>query len=315
MHIQSTPLDTVTTRISDCLKSNSITTSYHNARVDCLTDCLLRFSIQLWQGSDSSTTIIEIQRKQGCCIKMQRVRALVAEAAQHGNVDVSESSADNACSVVQRLMKNTALPTPVDSDCFGSAMAISQRMLESKRCDENRMGLESLCALTDSTKVIAAEAQKASNTLLSDAHLQGLLEKYFVQVKLSGSSDQEDDTMDYEHGQFSGCCHILALRLLANVLESVATDSVKIDLTSSFWTTVLNALYYNANVASSRPLEACLSIKSLRLLQALEPSCLSLAPSEQGLHKVLTTAQQFGRQHNHLLEVESKRLIGQLEGN
>merc|ERR1712130_1022852 len=101
--------------------------------------------------------IIEIQRKQGCCIEMQRIRAVIAEAAQSGNVEVKENSAESACSVVQKLMNTTALPTPVDEDCVGSALAIGQRMLESKRLDENRMGLESLCTLTDSSKVVAAD--------------------------------------------------------------------------------------------------------------------------------------------------------------
>jgi hypothetical protein len=315
VHLHSIPLQTVASRISDVLKSKSITSSYQNARVDCLTESLLKFSIQLWQGSDSSTVIIEIQRRQGCCIEMRSARALVVEAAQNGHTKAKES-ATSANSVVQMLMSQTSLPVHVEEDCFGSALGISLRMLESKRLDENRMGLESLCTLTDSSRVVAGDAEKAASTILSDSHLQGLLEKYFVQMKLShkGStgSDYDDDTMDYEDGQFVGCCHILSLRLLSNVLELADTVHAKIDLTSMFWQTVLHALYYNANIASSRPLEASLSIKSLRLLQTLEPSTFNLAPSERHLHEVLMTAHQFGRQHNRSLEVESKRLMGRL---
>jgi len=282
--------------------------------VDCLTETLLKFSIQLWQGSGSSTVIIEMQRRQGCCIEMQSVRGLVIEAAQNGHSQAKKPQSDAVNTVVQMLMKQTSLPSPMQEDCFGSALGIGLRMLGSKRLDENRMGLESLCSLTNPSRVLAEEAEKAACSILSDNQLQGLLEKYFMQMKLSkqGSvgSDYDDDTMDYEDGQFVGCCHILALRLLSNVLELTDTVHSKIDLSSPFWQTVLQALYYNANVAASRPLEASLSIKSLRFLQTLEPSILSAASGERHLQEVLANAHQFGRQHNRSLEVESERLMG-----
>ena len=83
------------------------------------------------------------------------------------------------------------------------------------------------------------------------------------------------------------------------------------DLTSLFWSTVLQALYYNLEVAAHRPLEASLSAKCLRLLQSLEPHLQVLAKIH--LLSSLESANQYGKAHSLSLEQESEQLMGRLE--
>jgi len=254
---------------------------------------------------------------------MQDIRALIFEAAHsEGRPQERErrpSSERGAArnEVLQMLASGTAASAAVGDEApFASAMGIARRLMESKRTDENRLGLESLCDLSDSSKSLDADAKRTAVAVLADAHLLGLVEKYLGRMGLSKSPGDDDDaTMSYEDGNFSGCCHILALRLLANVLDSAGPEgrAKMVNPTSTFWRKSVEAFYYNLSVAPSRPLEASMSIKSLRLLQATDPSSLDLAPRDRELLRgCLRTAHRHGRLHFADLEAESELLIEHL---
>jgi hypothetical protein len=138
-------------------------------------------------------------------------------------------------------------------------------------------------------------------------------------TKEEDDNDNDDDavTMEYEGGQFFGSLHLLSLKVLSQSLESAAynqsSNQIPIDLSSFFWQTILQALYYNLQVASRRPLKASVSIRCLRLLQTVEPSTLKLVPSQSRLHEFLSSARQYGRDHSRSLEQETEQLMGRLE--
>jgi hypothetical protein len=328
--IENLTLDTVTARVSSFMKTQSITCSYHSdsGRVDCLTEGLLKFVVQLWQGGAGANNaiIMEVQRRQGCCIEMQGVRNKVIHAILSGeSIQPNTKQPQTTCEFLQTLVQTTTAvslpPPPPRKDCLSTALDCCRRFLESERLDEIRLGLESLCILTDPSKVIAKDADEASRIILSDASFQDLLEKFFFDVKLTHNKlivDEDDDDilMDYGQGQFFGCLHLLAIKALSNALESVARNDhssrIPIDLSNLFWQTVLQSLYYNLQKAPRRPLEACLSTRCLRLLQTSEPSTLNMAPSQHRLHKYLMNAHQYGREHSRSLEQETEQLMGRL---
>jgi hypothetical protein len=80
------------------------------------------------------------------------------------------------------LNKTTVTPLPPRRERLPTALEICRKLLESEQLDENRLGLESLCTLTDPSKVLSKDANQASRTLLSDSCYQDLLEKYFVDM-------------------------------------------------------------------------------------------------------------------------------------
>jgi len=195
-------------------------------------------------------------------------------------------------------------------------MEMCKHMLESEQLDVNRLGLESLCTLTDPSKILAKEADEACRMVLADSAFQALLEKHFVDMECPSKQHADADegaTMDYEQGSFFGSMHLLALKVMSNALESSSAVGVSVDLSSVFWQTAVKALYYNLQVASRRPLEASLSTRCLRLMQTLEPAMLELAPSHNSLQIVLMSAHKFGRDHNRSLELETNHLMGRLE--
>lgn len=282
-----------------------------------MTDELLKFTVQLWEGSKPDTFIVEVQRRQGCCVQMQHIRSLLTQAILEDVTSEPESKpARNTCEFLERMLP----PLPSRDECLPSALECCKDMLQSERLDANRLGLESLCTLTDPSKMLSKDADQACHLILTDSTWQGLLEKYFVDMKSAGnntddSMEVDGVTMDYEQGEFFGSLHLLALKVLAQTLESSPPShrSLSIDLDSMFWTTILQALYYNTQVASCRPLEASVSIRCLRLLQTLEPSTLNSAPSQNGLQQFLNSAHQYGRDHNRSLEQETDQLMGRLE--
>jgi len=323
--IEDVSLDTVTSRISEFMKQKSITCSYQTDNVECLTDGLLKFVVQLWKGAakNKNHTVLEIQRKQGCCLDMQAMRRDLVQAILTGSVDRQKSNPPrSSCEFLESFLKkagNMVPPTPKLGKCLPTAVSMCRRLLESNHLDENRLGLESLIFLTDSSKTFATDADKVSSEILRDTSFQDLLLKYFVDTERIPSNILETDTgvMGYGQGEFFGCLHIMALKVLSNALASAARKqplppSTCIDLSSLFWQRVLEALYYNLQSAPHRPIEASLSIRCLHLLQIVEPSTANLAPSQGSLHQHLLNAYKFGRNHSRSLERETEQLMGRL---
>jgi hypothetical protein len=342
------------------MKNQSITCSYHSdvGRVDCLTDGLLKFVVQLWQGSSADDKnnkhiiVMEVERRQGGSIELQGLRNELVQAVLSGKAScVEPKHSRTTCEFLKSIVvdDNTnattttlPLPPPLEKDYLSTTLELCQRMLESGRLDENRLGLESLCILTDPSKVLAKDADQVSRVILSDSSFRTLLAKYFVHTGLNHNHEpitssmheecrDDDIAMDYEQGQFFGCLHFLALQVLSHALGSVAnqqqspssrhnrtsSSSLSTDFSASFWQRVLQALYYNLRVASRRPLEASLSIRCLRLLQTVEPSTTftleSVAPvNQRRLYECLLSARQYGRRHSRSLEQETEELMGRL---
>jgi hypothetical protein len=76
-------------------------------------------------------------------------------------------------------------------------------LLKSEGWDEQRLGLEPLCILTDLHKVV--DADKASPLILTDSHYSDLLEQYFVHAQMHrnhtnthASTTGTTTNMDYE---------------------------------------------------------------------------------------------------------------------
>merc|ERR1712232_635493 len=141
------------------------------------------------------------------------------------NEDIASKTHDQGdCppSLKQQLAR--MVPAVPASEQQGCCMELCQKMLSSNLVDQNRMGLESLCILTDASKV------------------QMSLLQYFASAA--------DDL------------HLLALKALTQALEASASSS-KMDLKAVFWQTVLQALYQHIQRPHERPLEAAYAIKAV----------------------------------------------------
>ena len=328
LRLEDIPLDTVSSRISDFFWQNSITCSYSDAepgRADCLTQSLLKFTVQLWQGKCKTQVIMEVQRRQGCSIEMQRLKGRIYRAVESGpeEMDTSDTSGRSAANLIQNVVGSV----PADA-AHGERdpLDITVELLESNCLDQNRLGMESLQVLTDPTKVTMLDADRISHILIAgdghgDTRLREKFKTYFVGIEkrdseAAGEYDSDDDTDQsgrYAKGEFFGGNHMFALHSLSNALESCARCQrpLRMDANQEFWVAVVNALIYNLKVAAGRPLEAALSAKCIRLVQSMEPGAMTSFKTELLPH--LESAYHYGRSHNLWLQQESEQLIGRLE--
>jgi len=319
--ISDTPVEEITKRISTFLKQNSIPAKYEDehSRVSCATDGLLKFVVQLWRLPHGDGVVVEIQRRQGCCIDMQAIRHYLLEAIQTGtNFEPAPKPTRSTCGIVQSLLEQTSLPAPPSQlPCSAAALDLAKRLLQSERLDAQRLGLESLCSLTNPAQVLLRDSDVVSKTILSDPEWQDLMIRYFDSNHVDDSEDNQECyggaiKWNYEQGEFFGAMHFLALKVVCQAVESVAAKSESTDFTTPFWKTVLRALCYNLTVAAQRPLEGAWSIRCLRHVQVLQPDLLQLIPDRQGLHESLVHARDFGKQHHRSLEVETEQWMGRL---
>jgi hypothetical protein len=145
-----------------------------------------------------------------------------------------------------------------DDAQIGEALADCIGLLQSRLHDQNQLGLESLCMLTDSSKAWSSSkmVEQVSKQLIygdnSDADgfrqddkahsggrylsnhsagprqsLSELLEQYFQNIKrphseaVSSGHDDDDGVLEYAQGPHFGIMHLLALKALSNALQSV----------------------------------------------------------------------------------------------
>lgn len=366
--VHPSSLAELTSNISNFLRRHSISCRYqdHQGRVDCLTDTLLKFSIQLWKAAPSaeslpdetSDVLVEVQRRSGCCIEMHHVRQELMhdllvnnhneeQPAEKKNTDGRSEDEKNRqlYDTFQALVKSTLRHEEKLQEHALDAFPMSLTLLQSSQLDQNRLGLESLSVLTDPYKVLAIHAQSASSRILIDPRIHSLLHPYFLGIGVTNSAtnnvddyDHEmdgdaDRTIDYEQGKFFGAMHILALKALSRALDTwvlmvdgnesadsanAATHSSSLDLSSPFWKDVVYALLYNIQVSSQRPLEASLSVHSLRFLTRLAPRAriTSLLHQDErfpSMDRILNQARWYGREHHRALERETEDFLLQLD--
>lgn len=333
--IDDLPLLTITTRISEFLRQHSIPAKYSkdSSRVDCMTDSLLKFVVQLWRSPGASSgVVIEIQRRQGSCLAMQDLRRHLLDAV-HTEGTTNASTAPNArssrstCGFVQDLLDRTNLPPPPSNlPCGRAALDLSKKLIETHRLDAQRLGLESLCSLTDPRQVLLRDADEVSRTLLTDSSWQTLLRHYFLNTKVDKNLEvrrvfpgDSHVNLVYEQGECFGILHFLALKIITQSIESMAatysnnnSDTSILDLGNPFWGSVLDSLYYNLTVPSSRPLEAAWSIRCLRYLQTMQPHLMHTVPSERGLYDCLVQAHDYGKQFHQSLQQETEQWMNVL---
>lgn len=325
---ENMPLSVLCARMSNFLRVNSVCCTFHKHSVDCVTMGGLKFSIHLWKARNG--VIVEMQRRQGCAIQMQHYR--------HGLVEAIMTSGEPPVVSCQRLNVHT-----VDCSIFHemerksneclSALKIAKRLLESDHYDQNRLGMESLVAMTNPATVLKKDANFVSRALVcGDAPLGDCLRdavvRYFHNIErnddssvesLGYDSDDDDEEEEYLQGPHFGAMHNLALRVMANALQVVSeledgrsvAELSMVDLESPFWDAFCNSLVYNIQEAHFRPREAALSAQCLNVLTRLAP-ILCECPIMDRLVPALPEANACGKACSLLLERESEQLMSTL---
>ncbi len=347
--LRDLPLDLITTRISNFLRINSISSLYStevSGKVDCQTCNCIKFVVQLWNDEERNAVVVEVQRRRGCSIRMRRLRNCL-----YNCIISADDPCRNCCKIKIRKLSKVLQKTICDQlnseqsvenqeqstrRRFSDGQLLCLSLLESEKADENRLGLESFVGMTDPSNEesshTVARALILNEGINSSRLRQAFLE--FLCAKLpsgDGARDwygvpalhtrtlMDDATLfeipDIENTEL-GEVHVLALTALVNCLESIdtqeqdylANEATKLQLSTPFWTRVLEVLVYNLYEPSKRPFEAALSAKSLRILENLRPEKVSPI-IDSFVAPILKSAHEFGKARHLLLEVESEDLV------
>ena len=321
--------ETVSKRISSFLRVNSISATYHDDYVECITSRFLKFVIQLWEGNESDAVIVEVQRRSGCVLHMRKLRRGIYQSIT--SEDDAPSLLDQSSHEVPSTMRIATFTQESKREGCLWTLHTAERLLGSGCVDQNKLGLECLGALVDSSMEDQPIAACVANALLCgtgkrSVRLREVFSDYFHDTQLDDEEIfEEEDTLrtdcegnEYARGRHFGILHLIALQVLENSLKKVSglrqncRDRLELDIRSWFWRNIIEALVYNIEVADCRPLEAALSSKCLNIIMALAPEVQHCRCVEERLIPGLAYAHSFGRAHYSKLETESENLMSTL---
>merc|ERR1712226_1404650 len=108
---------------------------------------------------------------------MQEMRRDLLDAVHRDAATAPKArSSRSTCAFVQDLLDRTKLPPPPSNlPCSLAALELSKRLIETDRLDAQRLGLESLCSMTDPRQLLLRDADDVGRTLLKDPSWQALL--------------------------------------------------------------------------------------------------------------------------------------------
>jgi len=234
------------------------------------------------------------------------------------------------------------------------ALEIAASLIKKDRMDARRLGLESLCFLTDPSRTGAQTALMASRVvlfgsmqnedddddleflnddlgvreaILSLVQFGELNEQGGVCQEISDSSD--DDGNDHTQEKFNALLHNLALAVLANALEvhesyvnESSSDSKSPENTNTFLEEsydishreLIDSLLKVLGQAESKPHDACLSAQCLRPLLQASKKARRKA-RDMNAKKIVATALEVGQRTHVKLQTETENVMRQLEKN
>ena len=333
-------------RLCGFIKKCSMDFHVNENRVDCRVAVgpLLCFSIYLWRSpepdSDDGTLIVELQRRQGCGVLMQRYRKALTLYLQSGTrFDPHEL---NRCTLSMPVLRSTSLtqsqPLPPVQRGTSDTLNQCRCMLESESDEQTLLAMENLAWMLNRNHSIAPETiHKVAHSIVwgknndneNKTCMLDELSSYLIgNQKQRKSHQSNEDACDFEalefaQGHFCGVLHNLALQVLAGSLRvvvettTIGPEHTALSSLPSPWPTVIRALCYNLMHAESRPQEAALSIQCLLLLDdlTLDHAVLETVLLQHDLRMIpcLLHAQQFGTTHNDLLSQQVCNLLERIQ--
>lgn len=357
--------ENIAARMSDACRLMSVQAEYDNEAGTALllTDDHVEIFVSLWKADgasqsslpgaeqesseqetdndeDSHVTVVEVQRRKGCSVSFHKYgRRLLDSASGNFIPDDNVRSVPKVSPSIQEEKKK-------DEESSVLALEIAASLLRKDRMDARRLGLESLCLLTDPEKAGAETARLASQVVLfgsvQDAQAEnvdyipdelGIREAILALVQFGRLGDYGDiqdesdsDELDNDEKEFNEVLHNLALGVLSNALAALdpehkdsdqlseSTDNFLEESRDISKKELLSTLLSVLGKAEAKPHDACLSAQCLKSLFQASKKAKKRA-RELKAKQIVMTALDVGRRTHVKLETETKRIIKELEKN
>jgi len=244
-YVNNTTPSVVSGRISDCCRLLSVQAQFDDmaGTASLITAEHVEIHLSLWSGGgneEPECIIVEAQRRTGCPIKYHEYIRHLLDAAQGRFDSLNVGTFKIKASVIDRKEKGSSQSNDEKSL---SAVEIAAKLIKKDRLDARRLGMESLCFLTDPSRTGVETALVASRAVLfgsaqndGDEDVEFLADELGVREailslvqfgRLSESADcamdsdseEENTKMNDEDKNFNDVLHNLALAVLSNALE------------------------------------------------------------------------------------------------
>lgn len=139
-------------------------------RVDCRALGPLSFSIWLWKDEvNDENIVLEVQRRQGCCILMQRYRKTFISYIQCGTQfdpkNLSRSTREFP--QMKKFSRTIKAPTTLSkSKSDEETLRWCNNMFESESDEQRLLAMENLLGILTSNSVVAETSQKVAETIV-----------------------------------------------------------------------------------------------------------------------------------------------------
>lgn len=249
-------------RIETLIRAKSLdyTVDLDTASIECQTTCDLNFALYFWVNQEGQV-LVEIQRRNGCAILMQRVRQTLFRALNDGSEeqessttthprqaqeDEEESSWLQRCPLhmtvsprVKQMMdhdqhENKQQEDNNDTSILQESLEICEEQLCSERRDLQILALESLVHLTDPQNCSLSTARFVAQALLSHdcvGRRENHLHCELVETLRSSTRHRHRESFKYEYTggceapvvqeQYDKQMAILSLTTLYNAIKVV----------------------------------------------------------------------------------------------
>lgn len=240
------PPHAICSRLSECFRKLSIQAIYNNDTASLYTAENVEMHLSLWKTNTQCmppAVVVELQRRKGDPIAFHRYSRSILDAAVGDELDATTMDDLIYSKKVQRLLamelKNRELQ---EHENAVIAIEIAHGLLMKDRMDARRLGLESLCLLTDPRKTGYITAVLCSHVVLlgttSGVHVPGAEQNEdvvmdespfqeireavigLVQFSRLREEDEEEAALDAD-SEHMMVLHNLALAVLANALDVI----------------------------------------------------------------------------------------------
>ena len=299
-------------------KSMTYTVDLALACIECRTLCDLSFALNLWYD-ETGSIIIELQRRHGCAILMQKVRKTVFHCIQTGEEPTTRTlcRCPSNMTVSARIRQLIQKEEQEKQNIIQETMKVCEEQLCSERHDLNELAMESLVFMTDSNSCSPATILHAAQSLLTDTHGNEHLHDDFVHALCSSVGYCRRDSFKYEYTRDLPSADCRGDRTMAGLSLAVLSNALKvakahnadwIEMSSPTWGKVAVTLKSILRDPIVYPHEAAMAALCIRLLKDINPRNSTLF-SEDDLLRYLAGVRRIGESHHHLLEEECQNLL------
>eukprot|EP00563_Minutocellus_polymorphus_P017106 CAMPEP_0181052922 /NCGR_PEP_ID=MMETSP1070-20121207/17841_1 /TAXON_ID=265543 /ORGANISM="Minutocellus polymorphus, Strain NH13" /LENGTH=449 /DNA_ID=CAMNT_0023132033 /DNA_START=286 /DNA_END=1635 /DNA_ORIENTATION=- len=309
----------VAERIAACLFERSIEAKYNDVegKAKCRTSDYVSFRIRLFAPSgdiDSTTTIVEVQRRKGSAFNFSKDCRAILDAAE-GRASSPQTKMPplkpiSAMSCLQGIKIDN------DDDNDRADLKATEELLSMDQSDSNLLGLENLEELTRQSSTSQNAVRLATKNVVSgeddSTSIRAAITSLLQHSSLRGDQSHLRTSKDEIETDYDERMHNLSLSVVHNALSFMAEEGSLTELTRMhsgwFRDTLIPVLIRDVDGARDRPHDACLAAKCLHCLAPYAQRSIA----DAGAVEALVEAQSFAADNHASLANMADRAIGAL---